>query len=127
MSSRIRSRSAGSGWRPGPGAGASSWPFHLGDDVLEADQVLLGAVELVLGLPLLVLVIGRAGGFLDEGPLLGRLGGDEVADRALFDDEIFLLADGVSSKLVLDVLEPDGLAVQPVFALARTGRRGGRR
>ena len=92
--------------------------LDLDDDVLEPDEVLLRAVELRLGLALLVLVIGRAGGLLDEQPLLGRLGGDEVADRALLDDEIFLLADGVFPELVLDVLEADGLAVHPVLALA---------
>ena len=92
--------------------------LDLDDDVLEPDEVLLGAVELRLGLALLVLVIGRARGLLDERPLLGRLGGDEVADRALLDDEVFGAADGVFPELVLDVLEADGLAVHPVFALA---------
>jgi hypothetical protein len=91
----------------------------LDDDVLEADEVLLGALELVLGLALLVLVVGRAGGLLDEQPLLGRLGGHEAADGPLLDDEVLLLADGVAPELVLDVLEADGLAVHPVFALAR--------
>ncbi len=92
--------------------------LDLDDDVLEPDEVLLGAVELRLGLALFVLVVGGAGGLLDEQPFFGRLGGDEVTDRTLFDDEIFLLADGVLPELVLDVLEPDGLAAHPVLVLA---------
>jgi hypothetical protein len=92
--------------------------LDLDDDVLEADEVLFGAVELRLGLALLVLVVSRAGGLFNEQPLLGRLGGDEGADRALLDDEVFLLADGVLPELVLDVPEADGLAVDPVFVLA---------
>ena len=92
--------------------------LDLDDDVLEPDEVLPGAVELRLGLALLVLVISGAGGLLDEQPLLGRLGGDEAADRALLDDEVIRLADGVLPELVLDVPEADGLAVHPVLALA---------
>jgi hypothetical protein len=92
--------------------------FDLGDDVLEAGQVDLGVFELGLGLALLVLVVSRARRLLDEGPFLGRLGGDEIADGPLLDDEVFLFADGVLPELVLDVLEADGLAVQAVFAFA---------
>ena len=58
------------------------------------------------------------GGLLEEGPLLERLGGDERADGALLDDEVLGLADGVFPELLLDVPEADGLAVEPVFALA---------
>ena len=92
--------------------------LHLGDDVLQADEVLPGRFELVLGLALLVLVIRRARGFLQEEPLFGGLRSDEVADGPLLDDEVARLADGVLPELVLDVLEPGGLAVEPVLALA---------
>ena len=69
--------------------------FDFADDVLEADEVLLARLELVLGLPFLVLVVGRAGGLFEQGPLFGRLGGDEGADGALLDDEVLGLADGM--------------------------------
>ena len=92
--------------------------LHLGDDVLEAGHVHLARLELVLGLALPVLVVGGAGGLLEEGPLLERLGGDERADGALFDDEVLGFADGVFPELFLDVPEADALAVEAVLALA---------
>ena len=91
----------------------------LGDDVLEADEVLFGVGELVLGLALFVLVIRGSGRLLDQGPFFGRLRGDERPDRALLDDEVLVFGDGFFPEFVLDVLEADDFPVQAVFAFAR--------
>ena len=91
--------------------------LQLVDFVIDAHQVLLGALQLPLGLLLPVAVAGDAGGLLKDLPAVGALDGQDLVDLALADDGIALPAQaGVHEELV-DILEPDGVAVDEVLAL----------
>ena len=93
-------------------------PADLGNDVLEADEVLLARSQLALGLFFLVFVEGRPRRLLEKHPLFGRLGREERPDGPLLDDEIFLLGHGPFPERILDVLEAGGLAVEAVLAFS---------
>src|SRR4030042_2534865 len=93
-------------------------PADLADDVFDPDEVLLARGQLALSLFFLVLEKGCARRRVEERPLLGRLCRQDCADASLFDDEVLFLRHRPLPQRVLDVLEPGGLAVQPVFALA---------
>ena len=86
---------------------------NLGDDILEPGQIELGVVELVFGLAAFV-EIGGPG--CSSSSIKNRFSvGLEVTNvpiRTLLDDIVFVLGDGPLPQLFLDVLEPDGPAVQ---------------
>src|SRR5205085_9687022 len=64
--------------------------LDLVDDVVHAEQVLLGGLELELGLAAAGLVLRDAGRLLDEGAAVGGLAGEDEADLALLDDRVRL-------------------------------------
>ena len=93
--------------------------LQLVDLVVDAHQVLLGALQFPLGLLLAVAVAGDAGRLLKDLPAVGRLDGQDLVDLALTDDGVALPAQtGVHEQLV-DVPEPHGVAVDEVFTLPR--------
>jgi hypothetical protein len=92
--------------------------LDLGDDVVHAQQVLLGGIELELGLATTRAVLGDARGFLDEGAAVGRLVREDLADLALLDEGVRLRTEAGVHEQLVDVLQPAGGAVHQVLALA---------
>ena len=91
--------------------------FHLVHDVIHAQQVLLGRLELERGLPPAGPVLGDPGRLLDEGPAVGGLAGEDQADLALLDDGVRLGAEAGVHEQLVDVPQAADLAVHEVLAL----------
>ena len=92
--------------------------LQLGDLVVDPHQILVGALQLPLGLLLPVSVAGDAGGLLKDLPAVGGLDGQNFVDLALADDGVALPAQARVHEQLVDVLQPDGTAVDIVLALA---------
>ena len=92
--------------------------FHLVDDVVHAEQVLLGGLELERGLPAPGLVLGDAGRLLDECAAVGGLARKDHSDLALLDDRVGLGAEAGVHEQLVDVAQAAHLAVHEVLALA---------
>ena len=92
--------------------------LQLGDLVVDADQILLRPLQLPLRLLLPVAELGDAGGLLEDLPPLPALGGEDLIDLALADDGVALPAHAGVQEQLRQVLQPDGLAVDVVFAFA---------
>ena len=91
---------------------------QLGGEVGQPVEVVLHPVELAERLLLALAVLEDAGGLLDEGaPVLGAAGEDGV-ELALADDDVHLAADAGVAEQLLDVEQPDLVAVDLVLALA---------
>jgi hypothetical protein len=92
--------------------------LHLVDDVVHAEEILLGGLELELCLPPPGLVLRDARRLLDDRAPVGRLRREDLADLALLDDRVGLRAEpGVHEQLV-DVAQATHLAVHQVLGLA---------
>ena len=94
--------------------------LDLEDDVVDAGQVLLRRLELQLRGAAAALVLRDAGRFLDQLPPIGRPRAENLADLALLDDRVGLDAEPGVHQQVLHVAQPADLAVDQVFALARS-------
>ena len=92
--------------------------LHLVDDVVHAEQVRLGGVELELGLAAAGLVLRDAGGLLDEGAPVGGLAGEDLADLPLLDDGVGLAAQARVHEQLVDVAQPAHAAVHEVLGFA---------
>ena len=90
------------------------------DLVVDAHQILFGALQLPLSVLLAVTVAGDAGGLLKNLPAVGALDGQDLIDLTLSNDGVALPAQPRVHKQLVDILEPDGMAVDVVFALPRT-------
>ena len=102
--------------------------LHLVNDVVHAEEVLLGRVELDLGLLPACLVLGDAGRFFDQGAPIGGLARQDETDLALLDDGVGLGAEAGVHEQLVDVPQAADVAVHEVLALAAaveaTGDRG---
>ncbi len=88
------------------------------EDVAQALQVLVDALQFPQRLDLAGLEAADAGGFFENSaPLLGR-GLQQHVDAALLDDAVGVVPGAAAEEEVLDVLEAADLAVDEVFALA---------
>ena len=94
--------------------------LQLGDLVVDAHQILVGALQLPLGLLLPVTVAGDAGGLLKDLPAVGGFLGENLVDFPLPDDGVALPAKAGVHEQLVDILEPAGPAVDIVFALPGT-------
>ena len=92
--------------------------LQLGDLVIDADQILLRPLQLPLRLLLPVAEFGNAGGLLEDLPPLPALGGEDLINLALADDGVALPAHAGVQEQLRQVLQPDRLAVDVVFAFA---------
>ena len=81
--------------------------------ILDPEQIVLGRLELELGLVAPGLQAADPGGFLEQPPALGRLGVDQRADLALADDRGAARAGGGIREQHLDVARPQLPAVHP--------------
>ena len=93
--------------------------LDLVDDVVDPGQVLPRRVELELGRPAAVLVLGDAGRLLEELPPLRGPRPQDLADLALLDHRVGLDADARVHQQILDVAQAADPAVDQVLALAR--------
>ena len=91
----------------------------LGDDVADAQQVLLRELHLLLGLLLPALELRDARRLLDEQPAVLRLGADDEADLSLLDDRVRLGARAGAQEEIGHVAQANGSLVDQVVALAR--------
>ena len=81
--------------------------LDLGDDVADAQQVLLRQLHLALGLLLPALELRDAGGLLDEEAAVLGLRAHDEADLALLDDRVRLRADAGPEEQIGDVPQAD--------------------
>ncbi len=93
-------------------------PRHLGQRVVDAQEVLLGLFEFELGGASLGLVLGDAGRFFDKLAAVLRLVGEDQVDLPLLHDGVVPDAESGVHEDVRDVLHPDALAVQAELGLA---------
>jgi hypothetical protein len=92
--------------------------LNLGDHVLEALQVHLGALESALGRLAPILVLPDPGGLLEQAtPLLGAIREDRV-DHLVLDDVVGVRAETGVPAQVGDVLEAADRAIDRVVAAA---------
>ena len=92
--------------------------FHLVDDVAQAQEVLIDALQTAQRFGLLGLEAADAGRLLEDGaPLLGG-GLQEHVHPALLDDAVGVRAGAAAQEQVLDVPEAADLVVDQVLALA---------
>ena len=91
----------------------------LPQQVGEADQVGLGAVQAALGLLLAAAELEDAGRLLDDQAAVLGAGVEDGVEVALGHDEVLLAPDAGVGEQLLDVEQPAGHAVQGVLALAR--------
>ena len=91
--------------------------LQLADLVVDAHQVLLGALQLALRLLLAVAEAGDARRLLKDLPAVGALDGQDLVDAPLADDGVALPAKAGVHEHLVDVLQPAGPAVDVVFAL----------
>ena len=89
--------------------------LDLEHDVVEAREIPLGGLELVQGLPLARLVLGDAGGFLEQEPAVAGVVGQNVVDHLALDHRVGMAAHPGVEEQVADVLEPAGSLVDEVL------------
>ena len=93
-------------------------PFHLADDVDDAQEIRLRGLQLPQRLFLLGLVLRDTGGFFENGAaILGPRGKDHV-DLPLLHDGVGGAPDARVHEKLVDVLEPAGRLVQQILAAA---------
>jgi len=97
---------------------ASQSPLDFVEDIAEAQEVLLGASEFPFGLFAFGLVLGDAGGFLEDEAAFVRVGLEQHVHLALFDEAVGIDADAGVHEEFADVAQAAGLAVQEVLRLA---------
>ena len=92
--------------------------FKLRDLIADAQEVVLRAGELALGLVLAVAEAGNARGFFKYFAPVGRFGGDDLADTPLPDDRVAVAAETGIHQQFRYVTQAHLLAVDVIFALA---------
>ncbi len=88
--------------------------LHLVAHVVQALEVLLGVMDAALGLAAALLVLGDAGGLLQEHAQLVGLGLDQARDGALLDDGVAAGAEAGAEEQVGDVAAAAAHAVEEV-------------
>ena len=92
--------------------------FQLGDLIADAQEVVLRAGKLTLGLVFPVAEAGNASSFFEYLAPVGGLGGDDLADAPLPDDRITVAAEAGIHQQLCYVTKTHLLAIDVVFALA---------
>ena len=90
--------------------------FHLANEVLDAQEVLLGALEFAQGLALLLLEAGNARGLLEHQATVVRLARQDLGDIALGHDRVTRLAHARAGEELLDVTQAAGSLVEEILA-----------
>ncbi len=93
-------------------------PFHLADDVGEADQVGLGVFEFAQGLLFLALVLRDPGGFLENRAAVFGTRRENLVDLALFHDRIGRAPDAGVHEEAVNVAQAARRLVDLVLARA---------
>lgn len=92
--------------------------LQLLHDVPQADEVILGLGQLALRFGFAVAELGDTGGFLEDLPPLGAFGAHDLRYFPLLDDRIAIPSQAGIHKGLVDILEPDGVIVDAVFAFS---------
>ncbi len=92
--------------------------FHFSNEVLDAQQILLGILELAHGLFFLRLKFGDAGGFFENQPAIFRFAGQDLGDVALRHDAVTGAANAGAHEQLLNVFEAARGFVDEVFGAA---------
>ena len=93
--------------------------LQLGNLVVNAQQVVVGALQLALGLLLAVTETGDTRRLLKDLPAVGGLDRQDLVDAALADEGIALPAQTGVHKQLVDIPQAHGAAVDIVLALPR--------
>jgi hypothetical protein len=88
-------------------------------EIVDADAVLLGLLEAAQRLVLAREELVDAGGLFEKSAPIGRLRGEDRVDLSLRDDRVGTGAESRSHQQFDHVAQPDALAVDEEFALAR--------
>ena len=89
---------------------------HFLQDVVDAQQVLLGRLQLGFRQPPLGFVFGYASGFFQQDAPVRRARGEDAFDAALLDDGVGLRPQPCPHEQLLDVTQAAVLPVQIVLA-----------
>ena len=92
--------------------------LQLLHDIPQSDEVILGLGQLALRFGFAVAELGDAGGFLEDLPPLGAFGAHDLRNFPLLDDRIAIPSQAGIHKGLVDILEPDGVIVDAVFAFS---------
>ncbi len=103
---------------PGLALERTDLPFHLADEVRDAQKILFRVFELPQRFLLLRLELRDAGGFLKNHPAIFRLAGKNLRDVPLRHDAVAGAANARAHEELLHVLEPAGGFVDKIFAAA---------
>ncbi|MNP97162.1 hypothetical protein D3C85_97560 [compost metagenome] len=95
--------------------------FQFLAQVGQALEIFLGTTDAALGLAAALLVLGDAGGFLDEVPQILGLGLDQLGDHPLLDDRVAARTEAGAEEDVGDVAAPALGAVEEVGVLPFAG------
>src|ERR1019366_5963472 len=95
-------------------------PRDFLQDVVDARQVLLGALQLGFGQTLPGLELGNPGRLFDHRAPVLRLGTQNLPDAPLLDDGVAFRAQAGAHEQVLDIAQAGGTAVDQVFAFPGT-------
>jgi hypothetical protein len=87
------------------------------EDVIHSGEILFGRLEAKFCEALFGLEAGDAGGLLDDGAAVERLGGEQLADALLADDGVGLASEAGAHEDVLDVAQAADLAVEQVLGV----------
>jgi hypothetical protein len=93
-------------------------PFDFLDDVVQAEQIGLGLLQLAQGLPLVGFEFGDAAGLFEDGAPVFRMRTENFVNTALFHQRIGVGPDAGVHKQALDVLEAAGCFVDEILTLA---------
>ena len=93
--------------------------LHLGKDIPYTDEIILGGLELSLGLVLLDTVLGDTRGVLEYASTLLALTGHHVGDTALSDDGVAVTTDTRIEEQLVNILQADGLTIDQIFTFSR--------
>ena len=89
--------------------------FDLTDDICDAQEVLLGALQFSLGHKLAAFVLTGAGRFFYESPPVFGLGVDQFIDPSLLDNGIGFTPHAGPQKKLDDVFQPTRDLIDGVF------------
>jgi hypothetical protein len=87
---------------------------HRHDDIVDAQQVVLGGVELQLGLMAALVEAGGASGLIEQLAAVARLRGDQRTNPSLANDAARMRAGGGVGEQELHVARPRLAAIDPI-------------
>ena len=100
--------------------------LQLPHDIPQADQVFFRLHKLALRFGFAVAETGDPGSLLEDFPALGAFNADDLGDLALLDDRIAVAAQTGIHKGLVNILEPDQIVIDAVFAFSAAVKAAGK-